>query len=68
MKRLLLAAIFSCSLLNALEELRHEILCGDDWGWGGAEQGLPVLKAVTRFAKENRLNIHSNGWFWHYTE
>lgn len=41
----------------------HGIICGDDWGWGGAN--LPVQKAVKRFAKENNLRIEvPNGWMW----
>ncbi len=40
----------------------HGVICGNDWGWG---HDLPVRKAVTRFARENRLRIeiHHN-WFW----
>jgi predicted O-methyltransferase YrrM len=47
----------------------HGILCGDDWGWGGEASGLPVRKAVERFARENHLTIVvTNGWFWRLCE
>jgi predicted O-methyltransferase YrrM len=40
------------------------ILCGDDWGWG-AHLGFPVSRAVSRFARENRLRIElHDSWFW----
>lgn len=40
------------------------ILCGDDWHWG-RQHGYPVLRAVTRFAKERFLRIEVFGeWFW----
>lgn len=42
----------------------HGVLCGDDWGWGGA-WGFPVCKAVDRFARENNLIVNVvDGWFW----
>jgi predicted O-methyltransferase YrrM len=42
----------------------HGVLCGDDWGWGGA-LGFPVCKAVHRFAVENGLTVDLfEGWFW----
>jgi predicted O-methyltransferase YrrM len=40
----------------------HGILCGDDWGWGN---GLPIQRAVQRFAVENQLRIDVQyNWFW----
>lgn len=40
----------------------HGTLCGDDWGWG---EGLPVMKAVERFARENNLRVEiPNNWMW----
>lgn len=47
----------------------HGIICGDDWGWGGEASGLPVRRAVERFARDNHLTILvSNGWFWRLYE
>lgn len=40
---------------------KQGILCGDDWGWG---EGLPVQRAVIRFAQEQQLAIETAGWFW----
>lgn len=43
----------------------HGVICGDDWGWG---HDRPIQKAVGRFALENNLSIHQNGWFWYLSE
>lgn len=44
------------------------ILCGDDWGWSAPHLGDDyiegVQRAVTEFAEENKLIIHTNGAFW----
>jgi predicted O-methyltransferase YrrM len=36
----------------------HGVICGDDWDWKGVE------KAVTRFAKQNNLQIENYGIGW----
>lgn len=36
------------------------VFCGDDWHWGG------VQRAVTQFAKKNKLIVKSIGNFWHF--
>jgi hypothetical protein len=43
----------------------HGFICGDDWNGG---DGLPIKKAVERFAQENNLLIHVTGEFWLLTE
>lgn len=39
----------------------HGIICGDDFGF--RDRG--VEKAVTQFAKEHHLTVHTNDWFWY---
>ncbi len=45
----------------------HGVLCGDDWRWG---KGLPVKKAVLKFAKEKKLKAVSppGSNFWYLVE
>lgn len=43
----------------------HGILCGDDYNWG---YEASVKRAVDRFAMENNLIVHDDGWFWYYEE
>ncbi len=38
----------------------HGIICGDDLRWGDCG----VERAVRQFARENRLRVYDNGWFW----
>jgi predicted O-methyltransferase YrrM len=43
----------------------HGVLCGDDYYWG---YEASVKRAVDRFAVENNLIVHDDGWFWYYEE
>jgi len=43
----------------------HGVLCGDDYNWG---YEASVKRAVDRFARENNLIVHDDGWFWYYEE
>jgi hypothetical protein len=43
----------------------HGVLCGDDYNWG---YEASVKRAVDRFAMENNLIVHDDGWFWYYEE
>jgi hypothetical protein len=43
----------------------HGVLCGDDYNWGLESS---VKRAVDRFAAENNLMVHDDGWFWYYEE
>jgi len=43
----------------------HGVLCGDDYNWG---YETSVKRAVDRFAAENNLLVHDDGWFWYYEE
>lgn len=43
----------------------HGVLCGDDYNWGYESS---VKRAVDRFAQENNLIVHDDGWFWYYEE
>lgn len=43
----------------------HGVLCGDDYNWGYESS---VKRAVDRFAMENNLIVHDDGWFWYYEE
>ena|ERR1700722_17517051 len=45
----------------------HGILCGDDYNWGSDYPG-PVKRAVDKFAQENNLIVHDDGWFWYLEE
>jgi predicted O-methyltransferase YrrM len=45
----------------------HGVLCGDDYFWGSDYPG-PVKRAVDKFAQENNLIVHDDGWMWYLEE
>lgn len=58
------------SYKNVLADIRtakkffpRAILCGDDYGWSGGDEELPIQRAVKECAKEFGQQIEAE-WFW----